>query len=133
MLFYQQENNLSPEEFIDVLIRSTLSDRRPIHDLGRMKKMLQNASIVLTCRNQSNKLIGISRSITDYAYCTYLSDLAVDVKFQRKGVGKELIRLTHERAGHHTALVLLSAPNAETYYENIQLRKHKACFVIDRK
>ena len=75
-------------------------------------------------------LVGVSRAITDFAYCTYLSDLAVDEQHQRQGIGRELIRRTHEAAGLHTTLILLSAPKAITYYPHIGMTQHDSCWVF---
>ena len=41
----------------------------------------------------------MARSVTDFAYCCYLSDLAVDKDFQRRGIGSELMRRTKDAAG----------------------------------
>jgi predicted N-acetyltransferase YhbS len=90
--------------------------------------MLANADILLTARIESGLLVGISRAITDFHYCTYLSDLAVDRDHQRKGIGRELIRRTHEAAGLCTRLILLSAPTASDYYPHIGMRKHDSCW-----
>ena len=78
------------------------------------------------------RLIGVSRAITDFAYCTYLSDLAVDVAHQRQGIGRELIRRTHEAAGLHTTVILLSAPKAQEYYPHIGMTKHDSCWITPR-
>ena len=78
---YHLEPDLSPEEFIDVLFRSTLAERRPINDADTIRGMLRNADVILTARIDG-VLVGISRAITDFAFCTYLSDLAVDEKLQ---------------------------------------------------
>ncbi|MEO8497987.1 MAG: GNAT family N-acetyltransferase, partial [Planctomycetota bacterium] len=95
---YQLEPNLTPDEFVDVLRRSTLSERRPVDDAATMQAMLAHADLIVTAR-AGGLLVGVSRAITDFAYCTYLSDLAVDAEFQKRGIGKELIRRTHEAAG----------------------------------
>src|SRR4051794_12000427 len=108
MIAYQLEPDLSAAEFIDLLVRSTLAERRPVDDEAIIEGMLVNAAIILTARSDG-KLVGVSRAITDYSYCTYLSDLAVDQDFQRQGIGKELIRRIHEAAGLNTTLILLSA------------------------
>ena len=79
------------------------------------------------------ELVGVSRALTDFSFCCYLSDLAVDEKFQRQGIGKELIRLTHETAGHETALILLAAPAAVHYYPRIGMEQFPDCFIIKRK
>ncbi len=126
---YYLEPSLAAEDFIDVLVRSTLAERRPIHDLDAIRAMLKNANVILTAR-VDGLLVGVSRALTDFAYCTYLADLAVDEAHQRQGVGRELIRRTHEAAGKHTALILLAAPKAQTYYPHIGLTKHESCWII---
>jgi len=129
---YQLEPKLCAEEFIDILKRSTLSERRSVGDSKIIQEMLKNADLIVTARFDGF-LVGISRAITDYAFCTYLSDLAVDEKHQRQGIGRELIRRTHEAAGLHTTLILLAAPKAQSYYPHIGMRKHESCWVIPRK
>lgn len=129
---YGIEPELSVEEFADVLARSTLAERRPMKEPGTLEAMLKNADVVATARSEG-KLVGISRAITDFAFCTYLSDLAVDQAFQKQGIGQELIRRTHEAAGLHTTLILLAAPKAETYYPHIGMTKHNSCWTTPRK
>lgn len=130
---YAEEPDLSPEEFVDVLRRSTLAERRPVDDAARIAGMLRNAGAVLTARDSNGLLVGVSRAITDRSYCTYLSDLAVDEAFQGRGIGKELVRRTHEACGLGTTLVLLAAPKARSYYPHIGLRPHDSCWVVDRE
>lgn len=125
---YALEPGLSVEEFIDVLQRSTLAQRRPVDDLPRIATMLRQADVILTAR-VDGLLVGVSRAITDFAYCTYLSDLAVDVAFQRRGIGRELIRRTHEAAGLASRLILLSAPAAVNYYPHIGMIRHESCWL----
>ncbi len=132
MIDYQVEPELSVEEFIDVLVRSTLAERRPVDDLPTIAKMLAHADILVTAR-QGGRLVGVSRAISDFSYCTYLSDLAVDEAFQGRGIGRELIRRTHEAAGLATMLILLSAPKAQTYYPHIGMAKHESCWIIPRQ
>ncbi len=130
---FSVEPRLSGAEFIDVLVRSTLAERRPVDDRQTIEAMLQHADVILTARTAEGLLIGVSRAVTDFSYCTYLSDLAVDAAWQGRGVGRELIRRTHEEAGLHTMLVLLAAPKARTYYPHIGMRAHDSCWVIDRQ
>jgi len=129
---YRLEPDLPPAEFIDVLVRSTLAERRPVHEPERVRAMLQNADLIITAR-VGGLLVGVSRAVTDFAFCTYLSDLAVDAGWQRRGIGRELIRRTHEAAGVGTTLILLAAPKAETYYPHIGMEKHDSCWVIPRR
>ncbi len=126
---YSLEPNLSVEEFVDVLVRSTLGERRPLDKPKLIEAMLRNADIIVTAR-ADGRLVGISRAITDFAFCTYLSDLAVDEKFQRQGIGRELIRRTHEAAGLSTTLFLVAAPKAEAYYPHIGMKKHESCWML---
>jgi predicted N-acetyltransferase YhbS len=129
---YQREPDLSPEGFIDILDRSTLAERRPVEDRGTIEGMLRNADLIVTAR-AGGLLVGVSRAITDFAYCTYLSDLAVDQRHQRLGIGRELIRRTHEAAGLKTTLILVAAPRARTYYPHIGMIQHDSCWIIPRR
>jgi predicted N-acetyltransferase YhbS len=128
-VLYQLEPTLSPAEFIDVLARSTLAERRPVDDLATMRAMLSNADVILTAR-VGGTLVGVSRAVTDFAFCTYLSDLAVDEAYQRRGIGRELVRRTHEAAGLHTTLILLAAPKARDYYPHIGMERHDSCWIV---
>jgi predicted N-acetyltransferase YhbS len=123
------ESSLDPSEFIDILKRSTLGERRPVDDLDRINEMCKNANLIITAR-LDGKLIGVARSITDFVYCTYLSDLAVDEEYQKKGIGKKLIEETKKQAPQ-AKLILLSAPAAVDYYPKIGMKKHEHCFILD--
>jgi predicted N-acetyltransferase YhbS len=129
---YQVEPGLSPSEFLEVLERSTLAERRPVDEPETIRAMLRNADILVTAR-VDGQLVGVSRAMTDFAYCTYLSDLAVDLAHQRQGIGRELIRRTHEAAGLGTTLILLAAPKAKTYYPHVGLVAHDSCWIIPRR
>ena len=128
MITYKIENNLSPTEFRDVLIKSTLGERRPIDDMDRIIDMVKNADLIITARH-NNLLVGVSRSVTDVVYCTYLSDLAVDEAYQKQGIGKELIRLTKQETPKAT-LILLAAPDAVNYYPHIGMTQIDVCFLL---
>lgn len=130
-ILYALEPDLSAREFHDILVASTLASRRPANDFERLQHMLQNADIVVTARD-SGRLVGISRAITDFAYCCYLSDLAVDTAYQRQGIGKRLIEETRTRAGDCATLLLVAAPAAETYYPTIGMKHVASCWAIAR-
>jgi GNAT superfamily N-acetyltransferase len=131
-IHYSLEPSLSVDEFIDVLVRSTLAERRPVDEPETIAGMLLNADVILTARSEG-KLVGVSRAITDFAYCTYLADLAVDTAFQRCGIGRELIRRTHEAAGIQTRLILLAAPAAASYYPHVGMQQHNSCWTLALK
>jgi predicted N-acetyltransferase YhbS len=126
---YVSEPDLDVDEFISVLTRSGLSERRPVKNLEQMASMLRNADLILTARATTGTLVGVSRAITDFSYCTYLSDLAVDHAFQRQGIGRELLTRTHEAAGRQTSLILLAAPLAREYYPRIGMQSHESCWI----
>jgi GNAT superfamily N-acetyltransferase len=126
---YSIEPDLGAEEFVDLLRRSTLAERRPVDRPELIAGMLENADLIVTARNGERLLVGISRALTDFNYCTYLSDLAVDVQYQRQGIGRELLRRTHEAAGRHTNLILLAAPLAQTYYPHVGMERHESCWI----
>lgn len=129
---YRSNIKITAEEFIDLLKRSTLDQRRPVNDPDRIKKMLEHGNVLITAWHEE-KLVGISRALSDFSFCCYLSDLAVDETYQHKGIGKELIRLTHEVSGPDTMLMLLAAPKAVNYYPKTGMEKFEHCFIIKRK
>jgi GNAT superfamily N-acetyltransferase len=129
---YALEPGLTADEFVDVLARSTLAERRPVGEPGTIERMLRHADLVVTAR-VGGVLVGVSRAISDFSFCTYLSDLAVDRAYQRLGIGRELIRRTHEAAGLGTTLILLAAPAARGYYPHIGMDPHDSCWIIPRR
>ena len=131
---YGNEPDLAIDEFIDLLRRSTLAERRPVADRGRIARMLAHADITLCARGASGLLVGVSRALTDYAYCCYLSDLAVDKACQGQGIGKRLIEETRTAAGGAlTTTLLLSAPTAMTFYQGITMPNANNCFLYRRE
>jgi ribosomal protein S18 acetylase RimI-like enzyme len=129
---YRTNIRITVHDFIDVLKRSTLDERRPVNDPERMQKMLDHSNVIVTAWS-GEMLVGVSRALTDFSFCCYLSDLAVDKSFQHHGIGKELVRLTHETAGPSAQLILLAAPAATAYYPKIGMKQFSHCFVLDRK
>lgn len=133
MINYAIEPELKASEFIDLLVRSTLAERRPVSESARIEAMLRNAQVIAAARDTTGLLVGVSRAITDFSYATYLSDLAVDQAFQGQGIGRELIARTHVAAGLDTLLILLAAPQARTYYPHIGMQPHDSCWTLARQ
>lgn len=129
MITYRLGNDLNLDEVIELYAASTLGERRPINDRSRMAAMLKNANLVVTAWDR-NLLVGISRSLSDFSYATYLSDLAVRVSHQRSGIGKELIRQTQKAGGPQTRVILLSAPAATNYYPHIGFKQHPSAWML---
>jgi len=121
-------NDLDVASLIDVYRASTLGERRPIDDRGRMTRMFLNSNLVVTAWDGS-LLVGFARSLSDFAYCTYLSDLGVRLSHQRQGIGKELIRYTQGAAPEAT-LILLAAPKAVDYYPHIGFTRHESAWIL---
>ena len=131
MIYNSNTVLLSPAEFIDLLHRSTLAERRPVDDAEAIAGMLANADLTLTAWD-GELLVGVARSVTDFTYCCYLSDLAVDVAYQRQGIGVELIAQTQEQLGPRCNLILLAAPAAADYYGHIGFNHHPRCWILPR-
>jgi ribosomal protein S18 acetylase RimI-like enzyme len=128
---YSLEPDLTAGEFRLVLLASTLGERRPVDDLARLSAILRHADLIVTARD-AGRLVGVSRAVTDFSFCCYLSDLAVDVAYQRQGIGKRLIDETRKAAGDCATLLLVAAPAAETYYPKIGLAPVKSCWAVPR-
>ena len=129
---YSSTRSLSCDQFIDILTRSTLAARRPVDDRRCMEQMLANADLLITAW-RGDTLVGVARSVTDFAFCCYLSDLAVDASCQRSGIGRELIRRTTEPLGPRCKLILLSAPAAADYYPHIGFERHPSAWTLDQR
>jgi GNAT superfamily N-acetyltransferase len=128
-LVYSAERPISSAEFIDVLRRSTLGERRPVDDPVCIAAMLRHADLLCTAWSGPH-LVGVARSVTDFAYCCYLADLAVDASCQKRGIGKGLIRLTRQSLGPQCKLILLSAPKAAAYYPKIGFTAHTSAWIL---
>jgi predicted N-acetyltransferase YhbS len=115
---------------VDDLIRvfDSSSIVRPTTNRERIAKMFSNANLVLSAWDEG-RLVGVGRALTDYSYCCYLSDLAVDREYQRSGIGKKLIELVREDMGSEVALILLSAAGAMPYYSKVGFEKFENGFV----
>ncbi|KAF1043815.1 MAG: hypothetical protein GAK35_02042 [Herbaspirillum frisingense] len=126
---YRTDLPLSVEQFIDVLSRTSLGPRRPLDDRECMEAMIRNANLVVTAWD-GDLLVGVARSVTDFVYACYMSELAVDENYQRRGIGKELIRHARSRLGPRCRLRLLAAPDAADYYAHIGFAHSPRCWEL---
>jgi hypothetical protein len=131
-IIYEINKPVGVNQFVDLLRRCTLGERRPIDDRTCMEGMLENSNLVVTAWH-GEKLVGIARSVTDFYFCCYLSDLAVDGAYQKCGIGIELQRLTREQLQERCSIILLAAPDAAGYYGHIGYTKHDKCWVLRRQ
>lgn len=129
MIVYLDNANITAVQAIDLYNRSTLGERRPVNNINTFSDMLTHANLIITAWDE-NELVGIARSLTDFSYVAYLADLAVDEKYQRQGIGKQLIEETKIRLGSECMIVLLAAPMANQYYEHIGFENHPRAWTL---
>jgi len=130
VISYKVNSKIEPHQLAQLFIASGI--RRPADDLNRMKKMLENANLTISAWD-GDKLVGVARALTDYGYCCYLSDLAVDKEYQKRGIGEELVNEVRNQVGEESMILLLSAPEAMDYYPKIGFEKTDNAFLIPRK
>ena len=130
LIDYKLGADISVEEAINLYKRSTLGERRPVDRPDIFEGMLKHANLVISAWDGS-RLVGISRSLTDFTYVAYLADLAVDAAYQRRGIGKQLIDETRQRLGRECMIVLLAAPMANDYYLKLGFQHNPRAWVLD--
>ena len=128
---YSSSIKITADQAIDLYIRSTLGERRPIHDRQAFENMYKHANLIISAWD-GVKLVGISRSLTDFSYVAYLSDLAVDAQYQKQGIGKQLIEETKSQLGAECLLVLLAAPKAREYYGPLGFEQHPSAWTLKK-
>lgn len=128
-IVYRTDVRLSADQFIDVLSRTSLGPRRPLEDRACMEAMVSHANLVATAWD-GELLIGVARCVTDFVYACYMSELAVDERYQRRGIGKELIRHARAQLGPRCRLRLLAAPDAADYYGHIGFAHSPRCWEL---
>lgn len=131
MIHYRDDAQITAEEAIDLYVRSTLGERRPVHNKQTFEAMLKYANLSITAWD-ADRLVGIARTLTDFAYVAYLADLAVDQEWQRSGIGKQLIAKTQSRLGPDCMIVLLAAPKANEYYEHIGFEHNPRAWMLKK-
>jgi GNAT superfamily N-acetyltransferase len=129
MIEYKINFPITVDQFIDLLNKSTLCERRPMHDIECLKGMVENSNLTITAWH-AGTLIGIARSVTDFHFACYLSDLAVDQVYQNKGVGKKLQIITRDQLGPNCKLILIAAPAANEYYRKLGYTRNDRCWVL---
>ena len=122
--------DLKPKEVSTLFINSGI--KRPVQNIKRIKHMIENANLTI-CARDDKKLVGILRAVTDFSYCCYVSDLAVDKKYQRLGIGKKLLKTAQKTLGDKVMILLLSAPEADSFYSHIGMENIQNAWKIARK
>jgi predicted N-acetyltransferase YhbS len=130
VISYKVNTKIEPHQLAKLFKDSGI--RRPIDDLNRLKKMIDNANLLVTAWD-GDKLVGAARALTDYGYCCYLSDLAVQKEYQNNGIGHDLINEVEKLIGEECTLILLAAPDVMDYYPKLGFEKTDNAFIIPRK
>lgn len=128
---YKVNEPVTTDQFVEVLRRSMLGERRPVDDRECIEGMIANGNLTVTAWD-GGELVGIARSVTDFHYACYLSDLAVSKSHQNYGIGKRLQALTQEQLGPKCTLILIAAPAANDYYDHIGFSNNPRCWILDR-
>ncbi len=126
---YKRNADISVDEAIDLYNRSTLGERRPVDRPDIFEGMLKHANLTVSAWD-GDQLIGIARTLTDFTYVAYLSDLAVDAAYQKGGIGRRLMEETRSCLGGDCMIVLLAAPNANDYYPKIGFEHNPRAWVL---
>ena len=126
---YKVNYPITSEQFVELLEKTSLGARRPLDNKATIKGMLENSNLIVTAW-MNDQLIGVARSVTDFHYCCYLSDLAVDENIQSSGIGKYLILVTKKELSPSCNMILLSAPQAQGYYPKIGFEPHNSAWVL---
>lgn len=127
---YKVNHPITANQYIELVNKTILSEYRPIENEVTIKGMLDNSNLIVTAW-VDDQLVGIARSMTDFHYCCYLSDLAVDESVQTMGIGKYLILVTAESIAEGCKIISLSAPKAErSYYQKIGFTEHNSAWVL---
>lgn len=126
---YRINHAISAAQFIELLANSSLGARRPIDDTVCISGMLDNADLLVTAWHKA-RLVGAARSITDFHYACYLSDLVVREAYQGQGIGRQLQQVTREQLNPKCKVILLAAPAAQEYYPRLGYQAHHGCWLL---
>jgi len=122
--------DLKPKEVTALFVNSGI--KRPVKNIKRIKRVIENANLTI-CAKDGKNLVGILRAVTDFSYCCYVSDLAVDKKYQHLGIGKKLLKTAQKSLGNEVMILLLSAPEADSFYSHIGMENIQNAWKIARK
>ncbi|MCI4187218.1 GNAT family N-acetyltransferase [Dickeya dianthicola] len=129
VITYKVNDPINVDQFIHLLNRTSLGPRRPLDQRDTLAGMLTETDLLVTAW-RGDELVGVARSVTDYHFCCYLSDLAVDETCQHGGIGRRLIAHTAQQLKPQCRLILIAAPQAVDYYPNIGFEAHPSAWHI---
>jgi ribosomal protein S18 acetylase RimI-like enzyme len=98
----------------------------------RLARALKGSTVIVTAWDH-DQLIGFGSALSDSAWVGYLSQLAVDPKYQGQGIGKELVNMITKELGDEVSLLLHSAPAAVKFYESVGFEPYSNVFKLQRR
>lgn len=134
-VFYAREPTIETAAFRQILIESGLGAVRPVDDLPRLQAMIDAADLIVTARRDGpdGPLVGVVRGVTDFAWCCYLSEVAVSAEAQGLGIGKGLLDAARRELGPSVMLMLASVPDAAGFYRRAGMEPVPDVFVYRRE
>ncbi len=129
-IVYKSEITPTVQQIVELYENAGLP--RPTNDVERIKSMFENSNVIVTAWD-GDLLVGVARSITDWVWSCYLADLAIRKEYQKSSIGKNLIRITKEKVGEQSTVLLLSVPTAMEYYPKVGFSKQNSSFIMNRK
>ena len=114
-----RSERITAEEYIRFLARTDLGSQYPQERFEeRIGRLVRNASVSLTARDAEGELVGVLLGLTDFAYWLYVTDLGVDRRCLRQGIGRALMRDERYGEAMHCFEV---ARDARNYGEALRL------------
>ena len=121
-----RSERLTAEEYIAFLARTDLGSQYPRERFReRVGRLVRTVSISLTARDAGGLLVGVLFGLTDFAYWLYVTDLGVDRCYERRGIGRRLMREALELAGGEKdiAVYLIASEDAVPFYEKLGMKQ----------
>ncbi len=121
-----REERITAEEYIRFLKRTDLGSQYPKERFEkRISKLVNTVTISLVARNENDLIVGALFGLTDYAYWLYVTDLGVDRDYVGRGIGRQLMKVAHDKAGgeRDIAVYLIANENAVPFYEKLGMKK----------
>lgn len=116
---------IDADEYIAFLGRTNLGQQYPKENfVERIRVLVENVQISLVARNPNQVVVGICFGLTDFAYWLFLTDLGIDRRYERRGLGTRLVEAAHDLSGGEKAIVMFTNVNDQAipFYEKLGLK-----------
>ncbi|MFC7647452.1 GNAT family N-acetyltransferase [Streptosporangium lutulentum] len=75
-------------------------------DIAKVLRSLEKSHLVLTARDETGKLLGLARTVSDDEMICYVQELLVNREFHGQGIGRRLLEFLKDRYVHCRYFVL---------------------------